>query len=192
MAATGEASGGRSTFRSRVLRAASVAMILAAVLDVLGRDRIGEIVVSKSRRTLVVYDDGGRPVREYPIAIGGNPVGHKEREGDRRTPEGEYRICFKNPQSRYHLSLAISYPNAEDARRGRAAGAIGDEELSAIVEAERTGSIPPWKTALGGEIFIHGGLETHDATAGCVAVTNAAMDELFTRVELGTKVRIEP
>ncbi|MBI4403921.1 MAG: L,D-transpeptidase family protein, partial [Deltaproteobacteria bacterium] len=92
-------------------------------------------------------------LKEYPVAVGKNQ-GQKEKEGDLRTPEGEYVVCVKNPHSKYHLSLGLNYPNNEDAKRGLENGVISTQEYQAICDANNQGGIPPWKTALGGEIYI--------------------------------------
>jgi murein L,D-transpeptidase YafK len=112
-------------------------------------------------------------LRAYRIALGRDPVGHKQREGDGKTPEGRYLIDRRNPKSRYHLSLRISYPNAADTARAEAAG------------------VPP-----GGDIMIHGLKDGErregDWTQGCIAVTNEEMDEIWSLVAEGTEIWIEP
>ncbi len=132
------------------------------------------VVVIKSARVLYLYADG-IPVESYPIGLGDNPVGHKRQSGDERTPEGAYVLDWRNPESIYHRSIHISYPNARDLARAR----------------ER--NVDP-----GGEIMIHGQpdydfRERHgDWTNGCIAVTNAAIDEIWARVEDGTPIHIYP
>lgn len=167
-------------------------MIAAATWRILGVPMVTKIVVSKSQRSLTAFGPDGAIVAAVPIVLGRRADGTKEREGDHRTPEGEYYVCFKNPQSQFHLSLGLSYPNLDDARRGLERGAITPAEHAAIVEAQGAGRIPPWKTALGGEIFIHGAMDGREATAGCVAITNQAIEELFPQVAIGTPVVIEP
>jgi lipoprotein-anchoring transpeptidase ErfK/SrfK len=136
------------------------------------------IVVEKASHRLTLFRDGV-PVVSYSVALGQNPVGHKERAGDKRTPEGLYHIDARNPNSRFHLGLHVSYPNAAD--RARAA---------------RLG-IPT-----GGDIMIHGlpnGQGTvgaahrqYDWTNGCVAVTDEEIEELWQSVPVGTPIRILP
>ena len=173
-------------------RLAALVAIAMAFAHLFGRDMVKEIVISKSERTLVAYGEGGAVLKRVPIGLGRSEVGHKAREGDERTPEGDYRVCFKNPNSRFHLSFGIDYPNPADAAAALRDGAITPAEHDAIVEAHRRGAIPPWKTALGGEIFIHGGLDVHPATAGCVAIRDRDVQDLFPLVDLGTPVRILP
>jgi murein L,D-transpeptidase YafK len=116
---------------------------------------------------------GNVVLRSYRIALGRDPVGHKQHEGDGRTPEGRYVIDRRNPKSKYHLALHISYPNAEDVARAQTAG------------------VEP-----GGDIMIHGlkdGEQREDDwTQGCIAVTNQVMDEIWGLVPDGTVIVIEP
>ncbi|MDM7924339.1 MAG: L,D-transpeptidase family protein [Pyrinomonadaceae bacterium] len=149
------------------------------------------IVVKKSARTLIVFD-GETAVKTYTVALGGSPVGDKDVEGDGKTPEGDFYIFGKNPNSKYFLSLGISYPSVKDADRGLKAGLISEQEAQQIRAAIRDTKMPPQKTKLGGEIYIHGGGNLADWTEGCIAVTNADIQELFNAIEPGTRVRIEP
>jgi murein L,D-transpeptidase YafK len=136
------------------------------------------IVVEKSARRLSLYR-GGTLVRTYLVALGQQPVGDKVRIGDMRTPEGVFRIEARNPQSRYHRSLRISYPDAAHRARARALG------------------VSP-----GGDIMIHGLPKRHasvgaahrdfDWTEGCIAVTNAEIEEIWGAVPLGTPIHIKP
>ena len=130
--------------------------------------------------------------KTYRIALGESPLGHKMREGDGKTPEGEYFVCTKNDKSKFHLSLGLSYPNASDAQAAFAAGRISKAECDAVCAAQKTGKRPPWDTALGGFIMIHGGGTDSDWTKGCIALSDADMDVLFAEVPLGTAVRILP
>jgi murein L,D-transpeptidase YafK len=176
----------------KLARLSALTLVVVGLALLVTRPMIARLVISKSARTLTAHAADGSVVRRYPIALGRRPDGPKRREGDEKTPEGEYAICFKNTQSRFHLSLAINYPNRGDADRGLAEGVISPEEHRAIVEAERLGRIPPWKTMLGGEIFIHGARGEREGTAGCIALGNEDIEELFPLVALGTPVIIEP
>jgi murein L,D-transpeptidase YafK len=136
------------------------------------------IVVEKSRRTMTLYREGA-PVRIYFIALGQNPVGDKVSIGDNRTPEGLYYVAGHNPASKYHLSLKVSYPNDQDIAEARARG------------------VPT-----GGDIMIHGlprGFETvgaehrqRDWTNGCIAVTNAEIEEIWSAIPDGAAIHIKP
>jgi murein L,D-transpeptidase YafK len=131
--------------------------------------------VDKSERTLTLYAVG-RPVRTFNgIQLGDAPVGHKRYQGDERTPEGRYTIDYGNPQSAYHLSLHISYPNDADRAYARARG-----------------------RSPGGEIFIHGqpngwnGRVRGDWTDGCIALANSEIEVLWSLVGDGTPIEIVP
>lgn len=148
--------------------------------------------IEKSARRLTVFSDD-TPVKGFRIALGGEPAGDKEREGDLRTPEGEFYVCTRNPESKYHRALGLSYPNEEDADRGLAAGLITKREHREIVTAIHRLQRPPWKTSLGGEIMIHGaGATRGDWTLGCIALDDRDIEELFTALPLGTPVDIVP
>jgi murein L,D-transpeptidase YafK len=147
------------------------------------------IEVSKGKRELRLYD-GTRLLRTYHVGLGFSPVEDKVREGDGRTPEGEYYVCVKNANSKFYLSLGISYPNIEDANRGLRDDLITKRQHDQIADAITAGKRPPWDTKLGGEIFIHGNGSSSDWTWGCVAVEDAEIKELFDAVPMGTRVRI--
>jgi len=147
-------------------------MIVAAPVQA---DRV---LILKSARQLSLIRNG-RILRSYHISLGSTPVGAKERQGDGRTPEGIYRIDSRNASSKYHLALHVSYPSAADRLR-----------------ASRLHVAP------GGEIMIHGtpnrwrGLPfvfAHtDWTAGCIAVSDAEIEEIWKLVPNGTVVEIRP
>jgi murein L,D-transpeptidase YafK len=149
------------------------------------------IVVAKQARRLDLLSRS-RLERSYGIALGRNSAADKSVEGDEATPLGEFYICAKNPRSRHFLSVCISYPNAEDAERGLAAGLIGADEHRQILDALRDGRMPPQYTRLGGEIYIHGRAANDDphGTRGCIALNNEDMQDLYDRVSIGTPVSI--
>ena len=140
--------------------------------------RVTKILVEKCRRRMTLFGDGGA-MHMYDVALGSSPVGHKQQEGDGRTPEGNYAVDFKNARSRFHLSLRVSYPRPEDRERARQHG------------------VPP-----GGDIMIHGlprGLGwlgalhlVRDWTDGCIAVTNQEIEEIWALVDTGIPIEIKP
>lgn len=157
------------------------------------------IRVSKSRRTLYVYE-GTRLVKQIPVDLANNYFSDKEKRGSTeepdhwRTPNGEFFVVRKNPNSRFYKAFVINYPNAEDAMRGLQQGLISTVEYQRIVNAEREYRMPPMNTALGGMIEIHGhgtGVRT-TWTQGCVAIRNVHMDLLWDQIHVGTPVLIEP
>ena len=147
------------------------------------------VVITKHKQTLLFYD--GATQLCLPVVIGKNPE-DKQREGDLATPEGEFYICYKNPNSRYHRFLGLSYPNLEDAERGLRENLIAAEEAEAIQAAIREGRCPPWKTALGGEVGLHGPCPNVTWTHGCIAMSIPHIEQLYDRLDLGDPVTILP
>jgi murein L,D-transpeptidase YafK len=140
--------------------------------------RIDKLVVIKSERTMYAYTKG-KLVKVYSIAIGRNSVGDKEYEGDKRTPEGSYYIEGKNPNSGYHKNLGISYPDKTDLQEAKAKGVRpgGDVKIHGL----KNGRGPLGK--------FH---RLRNWTAGCIAVTDEEMDELYDAVAIGTPIIIRP
>lgn len=147
-----------------------------------------ELLIHKEQRSLTYTD--GKITREFPIRLGFTPTGPKLKQGDGKTPEGVYFITHKNPNSSFHLSLGISYPNRDDAREGLRTKLISRAEYAAIEKAIRLHRTPPQNTRLGGAIYIHGGGTQRDWTWGCIALSDADMDFLFEHVAAGDKVTI--
>jgi lipoprotein-anchoring transpeptidase ErfK/SrfK len=148
------------------------------------------LVVTKSKRRLTLYSDG-QALRVYRVGLGFNPVDDKTRQGDGCTPEGSFYVCVKNANSRYYLSLGLSYPNKEHADRGLRDRIITRSEHGKILSALERRARPPWDTGLGGEVFIHGRGSQSDWTFGCVALDDEDMKELFDAIPKGTPVLIE-
>jgi murein L,D-transpeptidase YafK len=149
------------------------------------------VVIKKAERKLYLYEEK-KLKKTYPIALGTTPKGAKAKEGDRKTPEGSYYICRKNPKSQFYLSLGLSYPNKADAARGLKAKLINKRQHDRIVRAIDRGECPPWDTELGGEVFIHGNGSKPDWTWGCVAMDDPQIKELYDLLDVGTKVTIDP
>jgi len=155
------------------------ALVLSMVVPALARAEVVTLVrVDKSDRRMELLS-GDRILKTYSIALGANPVGHKQREGDERTPEGRYVLDWRNPNSIAYLSIHISYPNAADEAAARARG-----------------------YSPGGAIMIHGQpngygwwswlLQRVDWTDGCIAVTDGDMAEIWALVPNGTPIEINP
>ena len=136
------------------------------------------VVVEKGARLMTLFRDH-KPIRSYKIALGRSPKGAKLKQGDRRTPEGFYTIDGRNPKSRYHLSLHISYPN------------VRDLEIAQLL-----------RVSAGNGIAIHGVSEDYEWmgryhaslnwTDGCIAVTNEEIEEIWSLVPDGTEIQIKP
>jgi len=143
-----------------------------------GAEAVDRVVVTNSKRTLNLLARG-KTVRRYKVALGGEPVGAKQQQGDHRTPEGQYVLDRRNANSRFYKSIHVSYPNEEDRKQAAQRG----------VDA-------------GGDIMIHGlpngfgWLEAmhreKDWTDGCIAVTDKEMDEIWDLVGAGTPIEIRP
>jgi hypothetical protein len=158
------------------------------------------LLVEKGKRWLTVMA-GTDAVARYRIDLGFQPIGDKGAEGDGRTPEGTYRVCTKLGRSRFHRFIGLSYPGPKDAERGRREGRVSAAEQAAIVGANQRRAAPPWRTALGGAVGIHGGAQRRvigdrvlgvDWTHGCIAVTDAEIEGIFDFVQPGTEVEIRP
>jgi murein L,D-transpeptidase YafK len=149
------------------------------------------VVVLKSKRRLHLFD-GDRLVRTYAIGLGRSPTGDKQQEGDGRTPEGKFAVCVKKQDSPYHRFLGITYPEVRHARRGLAEGLITTGEAETIERAIAEGRCPSWSTALGGAIGIHGHGGGRDWTAGCIAMDDDQIEELFSVLRCGDPVEILP
>ena len=164
------------------MRAVRVILVLALAFGLSGcaskflrynGPEVTSIQVHKGARKMYLLHNG-RALETYDSGLGFAPVGHKQFEGDGKTPEGTYMITHRNPKSDYHLSLGISYPN--DA----------DREYAALA-----------KQPTGGDIFIHGhsgfkGKNKGDWTAGCIAVTDREVEVIYSMVTPGTVIHILP
>lgn len=150
------------------------------------------IVIEKAKRLLTVYNDSGAVLLQCKAALGFSPVGHKLREGDGRTPEGEYMVCLRRETGKFGCALGISYPSLADARQAAEEGRLDQALLPLFEAAQQAKKRPPWGTALGGEIYIHGGGTDKDWTAGCIALQEEHMQRLFALCEEGTQVLIFP
>lgn len=144
---------------------------------------ITEVKVYKSERHIQLLHRE-QVIRRYPMRLGFDPIGHKVQEGDGKTPEGQYVLDWRNPQSAFYKSLHVSYPNTQDQTKAKQLG-----------------------VSAGGDIMIHGSATTaqvkklpqlmdylprNDWTWGCMAVRNIDMDEIWTLVDNGTLITIYP
>lgn len=153
------------------------------------RDARMHIKVYKSERKLELWKKN-QLIHIFDIGLGFSPEGNKIREGDGRTPEGEYYICTKNKKSKFTLFLGISYPNKMDAERGLNEGLIDEGTYQNIIQAIKHHKRPDWSTRLGGKIGIHGKGNTFDWTAGCISLNDEDIKLLWNRVEKGNLVTI--
>lgn len=179
-------------FKSVILTAA---VLTIAVISVGQNIRImlpmknPRIEIKKNERRLRIFD-GKVLIKTYKMVIGFAPHGDKRTEGDGKTPTGKFYVFTKNPESKFYLSLGLSYPNSEAATRGLREKIISNDEYDAIIEAIEQKKMPPQKTALGGEIYIHGGGILVDWTEGCIALRNEEIKEIFDVIPVGATVFI--
>ncbi|NLD46616.1 MAG: L,D-transpeptidase family protein [Clostridiaceae bacterium] len=148
-----------------------------------------KIVVYKKARIMELYGDNN-VIGRFKIALGGNPEGDKNKEGDGKTPEGEYYICTRNTESNFYRFLGLSYPNVEDAQRGLDSGLISSKTLKSIKASQELKKQPAWNTPLGGAVGIHGGGNASDWTLGCIALENKAVDVIWEYAKIKTPVLI--
>ena len=154
-------------------------VILSSSLSCAGAETIADkVIVLKKERTLQLLNNG-KVLKSYKVALGGTPVGAKEREGDGKTPEGNYVVDYRNPTSSFHRALHVSYPSPADKARAQVL-----------------------RVSPGGLIMIHGlgqgfgwigsAHRRLDWTNGCIAVTNEEIDEIWRLVPDGTPLEIRP
>jgi len=154
----------------------ALALLLSPGLVIAG-NTVDFVLIKKSERRMFLIKNG-RVLRHYDISLGRNPKGHKEQEGDKRTPEGHYLLDYKLEDSAFYKAIHISYPNETD------------------LENARKKNVEP-----GGKIMIHGQpngnghlakvTQQYDWTSGCIAVTNQDMDEIWQLIEENTPITIE-
>jgi murein L,D-transpeptidase YafK len=167
--------------RTGVFTALTISLLFASMAAQSARQTVphaDRVVVLKKERKLELLSQG-KVIRIYKIALGGDPVGPKARQGDHKTPEGVYLLDFRNAHSQFYKSIHISYPSERDRALARQKG------------------VSP-----GGDVFVHGlpngfgaigaAHRLKDWTDGCIAVTDDEMDEIWKAVPDGTKIEIKP
>jgi murein L,D-transpeptidase YafK len=160
------------------MKTAAVLLLLVSLAAARSPEHADRVLVIKHERKLTLLSHG-RELRTYRVALGGDPIGPKTRQGDHKTPEGLYVLDSRNAHSQFYKALHVSYPNAEDRAKARQA-----------------------KVNPGGDIMLHGllpkyawvgrGHTLHDWTDGCIAVTNDEMDDIWKLVPDGTPIEIRP
>jgi murein L,D-transpeptidase YafK len=167
--------------RIRSFTVATVALAgccLASAQELPATARADQVIVMKKERTLTLMSQG-KVLKTYRVALGGDPLGPKDRQGDHRTPEGAYVLDRRNVQSKFYKSIHISYPDAKDVARA------GKMQVSP-----------------GGDVYVHGlpngykwvgsNHRLKDWTDGCIAVTDEEIDEIWRAVRDGTPIEIKP
>jgi murein L,D-transpeptidase YafK len=163
---------------SGMLLLAGMFVVVASRLSAQTEAKVDRIVVEKSKRTLILMS-GTKTLKTYRVALGSQPIGAKDRQGDHKTPEGTYSVDAKNPHSQFYKALHISYPNQADRANARKLGvsAGGDVEIHGL------GARWGW---LGARHRLT------DWTDGCIALTNEEIEEIYPLVRIGTTVEIRP
>ena len=155
-----------------------LAALLLAIASVNSYGSVDLVKVDKSEKKMYLLD-GNKTIKEYHVALGANPKGHKSQEADEKTPEGRYKLDYINEDSDFYRSMHVSYPNDQDK-----------------LIAKKTGVNP------GGQIMVHGQkngwgwistlTQLFNWTNGCIALKNSEMDEFIALVPVGTPIQISP
>ena len=153
-------------------------LLMAISFSTYAVEKADHVVVSKSAKTLSLYKGEGL-LASYPVVFGAHPVGHKQQEGDGRTPEGHYVLDQKNANSAFHRSIHISYPNKQNVESAKARGVSPGGAV--MVHGQRNG--------FGWAAFI---TQHFNWTSGCIALTNEDMDAVWEAVDAGTPIEIKP
>jgi hypothetical protein len=182
---------------------ASTEKVLPALPDSL-KNEDTLLIAYKSKYRMQLYYKG-KLQKTYIIGLGQEPIGHKQQQGDNRTPEGDYRIIEKavgpftgaNPYLGNRW-MRINYPNSADAKAGLAKEFITQSECDKIISANKKGTEPLKTTKLGGGIGIHGwygtwpGDDEQDITWGCISMQNVDVEDVYDRIGLQTRIIINP
>ncbi|MCF6236989.1 MAG: L,D-transpeptidase family protein [Gammaproteobacteria bacterium] len=140
--------------------------------------KVDYVLVNKSEKKMYLLYEGEQ-VKKYNVVFGGNPIGHKQQEGDQRTPEGKYILDYKKSDSAFYKSIHISYPNEDDKKRAQAKGVDPGNLIMIHGQKNGQGSLS-WLA------------QQFNWTDGCIAVTDAEMDEIWELVQAGTPIEILP
>ncbi len=161
-----------------ILQAIVLVLLINSTLYSQNISKVDYLEVDKSDRILKAYYQG-KLLKQYKIALGAQPIGHKHIEGDMKTPEGTYTIESKNPNSQYHKNLGISYPNETDKKYAKRIG----KSAGGLIKIH---GLPIGWGSIGQYHYLK------DWTWGCIAVNNNEIDELYEAVKIGVKIKIMP
>ena len=153
------------------------ALLLILLVPFMAYSAVDLVKVDKSERKMYLIENGAT-LKEYSISLGRNPQGHKQQEGDQKTPEGEYVLDYVNEDSSYYRSMHISYPNQMDKLHAKSKGVSPGGFI--MVHGQKNGF--GWLSSF---------TQTMDWTDGCIAITNREMDEFLSLVDVGTTIVIE-
>ena len=156
----------------------SVLLLVLLIFSHNAQAAVDLVQVIKSKRQMFLIEQG-KIIKQFTIALGANPIGHKQQEGDERTPEGRYILDYRNPNSGYFKSLHVSYPNKQDLARAKAKGV--DAGGMIMIHGQRNGF--GWAASL---------TQRRDWTNGCMALSNEDMQVVWDLVQVGTPIEILP
>jgi murein L,D-transpeptidase YafK len=179
------------------MKSALIALVLTITTsNVFAKSEVALVRVFKSERRLELLTKDDRVIKTYKVMLGRNPVGHKVQEGDNKTPEGNYTLDMRNPQSKFHKSLHISYPNLKDKLKAKSLGVKPGGDIMLHGLPNDFSEMTDWleTVGLGGlaDDLIRAGLPYLDWTNGCIAVTDAEIDEIYGMLDIPTKIVIRP
>ena len=150
------------------------------------------IILRKKTRELTIYANSIK-IATYTVGLGRSSIGRKQNKDDLKTPEGNYYICKKEFNHKYHMFLQINYPSSEDAERARNSLLISNTDYINISQAETNGEPPPDNTELGGNIGIHGfGSESSWTKDGSISMNNVDLEEVYWNIPVGCPIMILP
>jgi len=157
---------------------AAFLLIFITACNAFGIEKADRVVVLKSKKSLYLYK-GKHLLGTYPVVFGGNRIGHKQQEGDKRTPEGKYILDFKKADSAFYKAIHISYPNERDIENAKRRGVAPGSSI--MVHGQKNGF--GWASFL---------LQYFNWTNGCIALSNKNMDSVWELVDAGTPIEIRP
>lgn len=147
--------------------------------------------IYKKKKVLELYGDN-KLIGVLGVSLGSSIDGKKEMQGDNKIPEGSYYVCYKTDKTKHTYFIGISYPNINDAKKGLEQGMINEKTFDRIKNSIDNKKQPPWNTALGGDVGIHGGKGTSSLTYGSIVLSNSDINILKNYVKLNTPVYIYP
>ena len=147
--------------------------------SLVGAAEKADLVLVEKSKQLLTLSKAGKTIASYHVVFGANPVGHKQQEGDEKTPEGKYMLDFKKSDSAFHKAIHISYPNAQDIAAAKAKGVSPGGSI--MIHGQKNGL--GWLTAVS---------QRFNWTNGCIALSNADMEQVWAYVDAGTTIEIRP
>ncbi|OUR96500.1 hypothetical protein A9Q84_09125 [Halobacteriovorax marinus] len=173
----------------------SIILIITFLLSFSSLAQVTRINIHKGRRTLELVDHKRRVIKTFDIMLGRSPLGTKIKRGDNKTPEGIYKVDWRNSKSKYRLSLHINYPNKLDLKRSRALGVDPGDNIFIHGMPTHLGTISDIFNSLGiesGTDMVNYALSFMDWTRGCIALSNSDIEEVWKLTPNGAQVVIYP